>query len=166
MSVHPVRDEILALLQPSEKALWHGGPTTRQALADVSAKMACWDPGRGRHTIWGLALHMAFWKYAVRRQVQGLTREGFPRSPDNFPAPPETASEAAWSRDLHLLEQEESALVKLVTTLEEEQLQATSPAGYRVADRLFGIAMHDAHHVGQILLIKRLWTDSQTDNGA
>jgi len=159
MSGHPVRDEILALLEPGDRPLWHGGPTFDGVLDGVGAEMASWQPGAGRHTIWALSLHMAYWKYAVRRRIMGLPEDGFPRSPDNFPELVHPLTEEDWSRDRALCEQENDALIALVKTLEETRLQEPCPGDYRVADQLFGIAMHDAHHVAQILLIKRWWED-------
>lgn len=159
MNHHPVRDEILLLLNPGGKPLWHGGPTTTAVLDDVPLEMAMWDPGNGRTSIWGLALHMAYWKFAVRRRIQGLPDTGFERAPDNFPDLPIPPSEAAWDDDRALLVREEAALRELVASLDEERLQEPLSKDYRVADQLFGIAMHDAHHIAQILLIKRLWED-------
>lgn len=165
MTSHPVRDEILHLLASPPEGLWHGGPSVLRSLDDVPARMASWDPGSGLHSIWELSLHMAYWKYAVRQRIQGLSQEGFPRSPDNFPTISEPFSEKAWSRDRQLLQQEETALVELVKTLDEHQLQAPCTGGYRVADQLFGIAMHDVHHVAQVLLIKKLWAHQHSQDG-
>jgi len=43
--------------------------------------------------------------------------------------------------------------------LDSERLDDTLPSGNRTADHLFGIVLHDAYHVAQIQLIKRLYTD-------
>jgi hypothetical protein len=62
---------VLALLDEGyEKRTWHG-PNLRQSLRGVTAKQAAWRPERGRHNIWEVALHAAYWKYSVRRRIEG-----------------------------------------------------------------------------------------------
>lgn len=128
-------------------------------LTDVSHEMAAWRPGTDLHSIWALTLHMAYWKWAVRQRILGLPDTGFERTPDNFPEVPSPTSQEAWDADRGLLAKEEKALVALTESLEEDRLRDMLSPSYRVADQLMGIAMHDAHHVAQILLLKRLWAD-------
>src|SRR5260370_37229173 len=80
---------VLALLDESyEKSTWHG-PNLKQSLRGVTAKQAAWRPGRGRHNIWELALHAAYWKYAVRRRIESGKRGSFALKGSNFFARPE-----------------------------------------------------------------------------
>ena len=53
-----------------DKRAWHG-TNLRGALRGIDARQASWRPGPGRHNIWELALHAAYWKYAVRRRLTG-----------------------------------------------------------------------------------------------
>jgi len=80
----------------------------KQSLRGVTAKQAAWRPGRGRHNIWELALHAAYWKYAVRRRIEGGKRGSFALKGSNFFARPEKGkgNEAAWNADKALLERE------------------------------------------------------------
>ena len=51
-----------------------------------------------------------------------------------------------------------SRLAEALKLLDPGRLDETSGSGkYTFADPIFGIAMHDSHHVGQIQLLKRLW---------
>ena len=62
---------ILTLLDEAyEERTWHG-PNLRQSLRGVSARQAARRPAPGRHNIWELAVHAAYWKYAVRRRLTG-----------------------------------------------------------------------------------------------
>jgi hypothetical protein len=75
---------LLSLLDEAfSKKTWHG-PNLRQSLKGVSAKQAAWRPGRGRHNIWEIALHAAYWKYAVRRRLEGGKRGAFVLKGSNF----------------------------------------------------------------------------------
>src|SRR5260370_39275180 len=63
-------DLVLSLLNEAyEKRTWHG-PNLKQSLRGVTARQAAWRPGRGRHNIWEVAVHAAYWKYAVRRSIE------------------------------------------------------------------------------------------------
>jgi len=133
------------------KKTWHG-PNLRQSLKGVSAKEAAWRPARGRHNIWELALHAAYWKYALRRRIEGGKRGSFALKGSNFFARPEqgAATEAAWRSDLALLEKEHQALELAIRRV------LKTPRGKKLLPALYGVAFHDIYHAGQIRLLRRL----------
>ena len=47
-----------------EKKAWHG-PNLRAALRGVTPDEAVRRPAPGRHTIWELAMHAAYWKFVA-----------------------------------------------------------------------------------------------------
>jgi uncharacterized damage-inducible protein DinB len=136
---------------------WHG-TTLTGALRGVSPARALWRPQRNRHSIWELALHAAYWKYAVRCRVTGERPPGgFARTPSNWPAVPARADAKQWRADLRLLTQMHADLRAAVATLPPGRLRARSPAGtWSYADMIVGVAAHDVYHTGQIQYIKRL----------
>jgi DinB family protein len=143
---------LLALLDEAySKKTWHG-PNLRQALKGVSAKQAAWRPGPGRHNIWEETLHAAYWKYAVRRRIEGGKRGSFILKGSNFFARPEKgrASEAAWRTDHAILENEHRALVQAIGKI------LKSSHAKKHLRMLYGIAFHDVYHAGQIRLLRRL----------
>lgn len=155
-------DLLLWNLQPPPgRKNWHGGPSPVGALRGVSAAQAAWRPTPRRKSIWELALHIAYWKYTVRRHLEPASQLRFPRSPANFPAQPEPADEAAWRRDAALLRAEHERLVQAVRELSEARLASVPPEGRRwtYGELVLGIAAHDAYHTGQIQLLKRLWQE-------
>jgi len=133
------------------KKTWHG-PNLRQSLQGVSAKQAAWRPVLGRHNIWELALHAAYWKYAVRRRIEGGKRGSFALKGSNFfPRPEEgKATEAAWRADLALLENEHNALELAIRPV------LKTPRAKKLLRALYGVAFHDIYHAGQIRLLRRL----------
>jgi uncharacterized damage-inducible protein DinB len=149
------------LQPPPGRKNWHGGPSPVGALRGVTAAAASWRPTPRRKSIWELALHMAYWKYTVRRHLGAGERPRFPRSPSNFPAPPEPADERAWARDVALLREEHERLVEAVRKLSPERLGEIPPEGRRwtYGELVLGIAAHDTYHTGQIQLLKRLWKE-------
>jgi uncharacterized damage-inducible protein DinB len=145
-------------LHPARGQAWHGGPTPVGAVRGVEAALARWRPARGRHTIWELALHIAYWNYAIRRRLLGKPIPRFPRSPANWPATPSPADEVAWDADRALLASEHRMLVEVVQSFAPTRLnrRAGTRKRWTYGDLILGITVHDAYHVGQIQLLKRL----------
>ena len=148
---HQIKQTILALLEEGyERKTWHG-PNLRQSLKGVPSKEAAWRPAAGCHNIWELALHSAYWKYAVRRRLDGGKKGSFVLQGSNFFERPEKgkATEAAWRADLAILDREHRALAKSVRQFLRKSV---SPKKLRM---LYGIAFHDVYHAGQIRLLRR-----------
>jgi hypothetical protein len=145
-------DLVLALLDEGySRKTWHG-PNLRQSLKGVSASQAARRPAPGRHNIWELALHSAYWKYAVRRRIEGGKRGSFVLKGSNFFIRPEAekATEAAWRADLALLEREHRALEVAIRRV------LKTPRAKKLLPSLYGVAFHDIYHAGQIRLLRRL----------
>jgi len=143
---------VLALFDEAyEKKTWHG-PNLKQSIKGVSAKQAAWRPGSGRHNIWEVMLHAAYWKYALRRRIEGAKRGSFVLKGSNFFARPEKGklNEAAWNADKKLLEREHRALRVAIAKL------LRTSRGSKFVAQLYGIAFHDIYHAGQIRLLRRL----------
>jgi hypothetical protein len=145
---------VLALLDEAyEKKTWHG-PNLKQSLRGVGAKQAAWRPARGRHNIWEITLHTAYWKYAVRRRIDGGKRGSFALKGSNFFARPEKgkSDEAAWNADKALLEREHRLMRHTIDKV------LRKPRGMKILRMLYGVAFHDIYHAGQIRLLRRLMT--------
>jgi len=146
------RELVLTLLDEAyNKKTWHG-PNLRQAIRGVSAKQAAWRPGAGRHNIWEETLHAAYWKYAVRRRIEGGKRGAFVLKGSNFFPRPEKgkATEAAWRADKELLEREHRALRASIANV------LGTPRGVKLLRDIYGVTFHDVYHAGQIRLLRRL----------
>jgi hypothetical protein len=154
-------DTTIALLlrildQAFDQKGWHG-TTLRGALRGVTSDEALWRPGPGRHNIWELTVHAAYWKYVVRRRLAGDPVGSFERKPSNWPAIPDPADTRAWKADIRLLEAEHGRLRQTISTLSPRGLRDRSPKGvWTNAEEIHGVAAHDLYHTGQIQLIKKL----------
>jgi DinB family protein len=138
----------------SRKA-WQG-PNLRGSLRGVTAREATWRARSGRHNIWELVLHAAYWKYAVWRMLSGQKRGSFPEKGSNWFAR-SAGSERKWRADLALLEESHRRLREVVAGLPASAL-SRRPRGskYRTATMIYGVASHDVYHTGQIQLLKNL----------
>jgi DinB superfamily len=142
--------------QAFDQKSWHG-TTLRGSLRGLTSAEARWRPGAGRHNIWELALHTAYWKYAVRRRLAGDAVGSFERKPSNWPAIPDRPDKRAWKRDIAFLDEEHRKLRAVVAGLRPVELKRRSPRGvWTYAQEIHGVAAHDLYHTGQIQLIKRL----------
>lgn len=128
---------------------WHG-PNLRASLRGLIANQAFWRPVEGRHNIWELMLHCAYWKYTVRRRLLGDRATKFARKGTNFFPTPDPPTDEAWAEDLALLASSHKALVEAIRTVPASQLP-------KAARMLYGVAAHDAYHVGQIQLLKKMY---------
>src|SRR5258708_19152053 len=128
---------------------WHG-PSLRGSLRGLIANQAFWRPADGRHNIWELVLHCAYWKYVVRRRLLGDRATKFPRKGTNFLPTPDPPADEAWRDDLALLGATHQALVEAIESLPKTRLLTS-------ARTIYGVAAHDAYHTGQIQLLKRMY---------
>lgn len=136
---------------------WHGTPL-KGTVRGVRVREARWRPSPGRHCIWDLVLHTAYWKCMVRRRLLRDPEIAFPRDGANWPALPRRPDEAAWKRDRALLDEQHALLRDAIARLKPAQLGRRGwRSKWRVAQEIYGIASHDLYHAGQIQILKRLY---------
>lgn len=152
--------EIATLLaafdQAYDRRSWHG-TNLKGSLRGLSAAAAAWRPGAGRHNVWEIAVHAAYWKYAVLRALVGGKRGRFGLRGSNWLPRPEERTADAWSGDLALLDATHRSLREAIAALDPRKLARPVPG--RSTTRLAlitGITAHDVYHAGQIQLIKRM----------
>ncbi|MEO6324973.1 MAG: DinB family protein [Thermoanaerobaculia bacterium] len=150
--------QLVALFEEAfERKSWHG-TTLKGSLRGLSAPDASRRPGPGRHNIWEVALHAAYWKYVARRRITGDRRLSFPRTGSNwFVCPPEgIADDRLWREDIALLQEEHRKLRNVLTVpgarFVETQLRV-----------MRGVIAHDLYHAGQIQLLKRLAQETEEE---
>ena len=139
-----------------DRKAWHG-PNLFGSLRALPASEAVARPGAGRHSIQELALHCAYWKYAVRRKLSGEKRGSFPLRGSNFFPREGTLALAAWADDLALLREEHRKLRAAVEAFPARRLRSRAAGSRNSFLRLIaGAAAHDVYHTGQIRLILKL----------
>jgi len=153
-------DLLDALDEAFNRRSWHG-TNLRGAIRGLTPHEAARRPRKGRHNIWELVVHAAYWKYAVRRRLTGDKRGSFPLKGSNFwPRPSAPARSAAsrdeWERDVALLDAQHRALREAVAAFPSRRWSQRAPGSpFTYAAIVRGVAAHDLYHAGQIQLIKR-----------
>ena len=144
-----VRDLLLANLDHAyDKRGWHG-TSLRGALRGLTPAVVYRRPAKGRHNIWELVAHAAYWKYAARQRLTGGKRGSFGMKGSNWFASPARGGEDAWREVVELLDLEHHRLREAIASLDEATLHANTRMVY-------GVAAHDVYHTGQIQLTKKL----------
>ena len=135
---------------------WHG-TNLRGSIRGLAARQAAWRPAPGRHNIWELVVHAAYWKYVVLRRFTGAARGSFPLEGSNWFERNNPSDQPGWRNDVALLDEQHRVLREAVAALADRDLDRT-PRGSKVSnfELLSGIAAHDLYHAGQIQLIKRI----------
>jgi hypothetical protein len=138
------------------KKAWHG-TNLRGAIRGLTVNQAGWRPSMARHNIWEIVVHAAYWKYAVRRRLEGGKRGSFALKGSNwFPRSTEMGS-TLWYEDVQLLEREHRLLREVVAALPVSKLHTKAPGGSVIISTLvYGISHHDVYHAGQVQVLKRL----------
>ena len=149
--------QLLAIIDRAyNRRSWHG-TNLRGSIRGLTAAEAAWRPARGRHNIWEIVVHAAYWKYVVWRRLTGERRGSFELKGSNWFERSESTNERAWKADVALLERRHRTLRAAVEQLPPQKLRR-SPARSTVSnfELVAGIAAHDLYHAGQIQLLKRL----------
>ena len=151
MGSHAVPNDYLnAINEAYGRKSWHG-TNLRGSLRGVTAEEALWRPAPGRHNIFELTLHCAYWKYVVWRKLTGAKRGSFPVKGSNFFATPDELSEDGWKLAVELLWTMHLEMRAAIAGASAEKLSDA-----KMQAMLRGIAAHDLYHAGQIQLLKRL----------
>jgi hypothetical protein len=147
---------LAALDEAFDSRSWHG-TNLRGSLRGLDVEMLSWRPGPDRHNIWELAVHAAYWKYAVRRKLTGERRGSFAMEGSNFWKRPVEETMSAWKQDLALLDREHRALRDVVASFPKTKWSQRPTGGkFTFAGMVRGVAAHDLYHAGQIQLLKTL----------
>lgn len=152
---------VLEILDPPKGFKpWHGGPTLSGCLRGVDARQAIWEPAPDRHSIWELALHIAYWKYYVRRKLNENTKKGFGRSPANWPVV-DNPTDERWKEDRTFIKTEHKKLLEEIRKFPNDRLNEyfSKKKAWTYRHLLEGIAAHDTYHIAQIQLMKRIYVD-------
>ncbi len=150
------REQLIASLRRAfDGRSWHG-PNLRGALRGLTPEVAFFRPGPGRHSVYDLVLHAAYWKYVARRRLTGEQRGSFPFKGSNFFAEPHPKDARAVKDALAALDSEHAALRALVEELPEAAF-AERHGRWTAEEMIAGVAAHDLYHAGQIQLVKRFY---------
>ena len=148
------RELLLRILDDAyNKTAWHG-PNLLGSLRRVPAGLARRRPGRGRHSIAEITVHCAYWKYATRRRLCGQKRGSFALKGSNWFELPSRLTDTQWRSYKALLEEEHSVLREAIVSMPWQAMVEKFASESKFVEQVYGLAMHDTYHAGQIQAIK------------
>lgn len=152
MDESTIRQEVIKLLREGQAHV-----TLEHALQDLSLANASRRPA-GLKSIWEMVEHMRI----TQRDILDYTRDPAHPSP---PWPegywrdvPEDFSEQVWQETLEGFLADRDALIELAETADLTELLVGTP-GHTPLRQLLLVADHNAHHLGQIIDVRRLLND-------
>ena len=146
---------LAALGQAYDEPSWHGS-NLKGSIRGVEPDVASWRPDPGRHNIWEIVVHAAYWKYAARRRLTREKRGLFPLKGNDWFERSGQLSLKAWRSDLELLEDQHRRLLEAVAGFADGRLKNEVGKGLPGEKLIRGVAFHDVYHAGQIRLLRRL----------
>lgn len=128
------------------------GVNFTQALDGVDAVMAAHKWSRHHNSIWQLVHHLTYWRSTVLIRLSG--KDGYPPFSDMLE--PDKVTKAAWVATLERFREVSALLHQTILSLHPNQLHQSSPVeGQTNYDLLMGCLLHDAYHMGQIVMLKK-----------
>lgn len=146
----------LLLDEGFDKAAWHG-PNLLGTLRGATIEELLFRPRKKGHNAWELAVHCAYWKYAVRNRIAAGKRNSFPLEGSNFFKRERGLTLADWKKDLAMLKEQHAQLLSTILGLNPGSLDRPVKGAKHTFRRMaLGIAAHDIYHAGQISLLRRM----------
>jgi hypothetical protein len=142
------------LTQIHQGPAWHG-PSLRETLEGVDAKLASRRPFPNAHTIWELVLHLTAWLDIFQLRVMDKQSLDVSKEMDwpRMPSP----TEENWQRSLAALFEAEKKASQMALDIPveryEESIEGDPAAPLYIV--LNGLIAHTAYHAGQIAVLKK-----------
>ncbi len=137
--------------------LQHGdcwiGNNFKEVLHGVDGKKAMAGLSGKTNSIWQLVSHITYWRTSVVNRLTGSTN---PPPFKDFLLP-DDPNEENWRQTLHDFEAAYHLLRNAIHHFNEENLDKPSPGkGQTFYELIMGCLQHDAYHLGQMMLLKKI----------
>lgn len=130
----------------------------KNAVENVTAEQAIWKAENSDNSIWETLSHLNFYNEAYLKRFKGIDYVYPTTNNDETFSSAETASEEAWASELERFDFIMSEWRNLLESADEskfdEAVSATNEA--RWSSLISHINTHNAHHGGQIVLLRKL----------
>jgi len=147
-----VREQIIELMKGG-----HAHVTLEDAVKDFPSKLRGVKPEGAEHTAWQLLEHMRIAVWDIL-EFSRDPKHVSPKWPEGYwPKTEKPPSDAAWNKSIASIKKDMEAMQKLVANPKTD-LYAKFPhgTGQNLLREALLIADHNAYHIGQLLLVRRL----------
>ena len=139
----------------------------KNALENVSAEQAAWKPENSDNSIWEILSHLNFYNERYLKRFGGEVLSPSEIENDRTFSRSENASEQAWAAEVERFASIMDDWRKLLEAADDAKLaQAVSPENQSAWSSLIAhVNTHNAHHGGQIVLLRKLQKSWDTSKG-
>ena len=128
--------------------------TIVRTLKNINSGQAFSRPVAKLNSIWEIVNHLISWRETVLKRMQGEIVE---EPKNNYFEPVKNNSEDAWSVTLKRMEESQQLWLEFLSKFNNQDLgKFYVQSKYTYYDLIHGILQHDAYHLGQIVLLKKL----------
>jgi uncharacterized damage-inducible protein DinB len=135
----------------------HSYLAPQATLAGLAPDIAVRTPAGTEHSIAEIVLHMAFWQEWFLDRCDGVSTPAPARADAGWPAAASTSWDAilerfnaGFNRALQLADDDTRTPLTISPPLEFDHL-----AKYTQGDALIHLALHNAHHLGQVITLRQ-----------
>jgi hypothetical protein len=131
------------------------GPNLAKTLRSLTAVQAASDATLEGYTVWGVVLHLMYWKHELAQALGAATGSAWalpdlPCEGQDFPALPETRTEEAWQQTLAELDAMHAAYVAVLKTFPAARLDEEMAWGCTFGEAIAWMTTHDTYHTAMI----------------
>ena len=148
----PVREQVINLLRGGQAHL-----SFDQVIKDFPPKLRGVKPPGAPHTAWQLLEHMRIAQWDIL-EFSRDAKHVSPSWPEGYwPKTEQPSSDAAWKKSVASVKKDLLAMEKLIENPKTD-LYAKIPhgTGQNILREALLVADHNAYHIGQLLLVRRL----------
>ncbi len=151
------RQLLLRMVEEAYRQSTWNGTNLRASLKHLTTHQADWRPPHARYNIAEIVLHSAYWKFAIRKRLTGDRKATFALKGKDWFEVTRPLEDDRWAELLTVLDGEHKHLTAAIRGCEHD-LRYGASTDRELVRKLFGVAMHDAYHTGQIHLIQAQYT--------
>jgi uncharacterized damage-inducible protein DinB len=129
----------------------------KNTLDGLTADEAAWKPAGADNSIWEIVSHLNYYNFAYVERFKGVDYQ-YPADDNDATFVAGDASNEAWKAEIAKLDSIMKEFRDLISGADEtkfgEPVSASNPASW--ATLISNINAHNAHHGGQIVLLRKL----------
>jgi hypothetical protein len=148
----PLRSHVLELLRGG-----HAHVDLETALKGLTAKLRGKKPKGAEHTLWQLLEHIRIGQWDILEFSRNPKHVSPPWPKGYWPATEAPPSASAWNNSLRKVREDMKAMEKLVASPKTDLLaKIPHGTGQTILREALLLADHNAYHVGQMVLLRRV----------
>jgi uncharacterized damage-inducible protein DinB len=130
----------------------------KNAIHGITAEEAAWKPDGADNSIWQILSHLNYYNNAYLERFRGVDYEYDKPDNDATFEQAEAPSEAAWRAEVEQFNRIMSQFRDLLSKADDAKLDELAPPAreYPWSVIVSNINAHNAHHGGQIVLMRKL----------